>query len=147
MCRLGEVCCCLKANTRLEMDLRVEAAAANEEEEKTKNDVGVEVPKMYWEYTSENIRTLDWIDGESNRETEELEKRSIDTKKIASDIIQHFLRHAVRDGFFHAEMQQGNIVENESGQIDAKSCGIMGRLENKSKRFLGEILFGYIHRE
>jgi Predicted unusual protein kinase len=44
--------------------------------------------------------TLDWIDGVSIRETEELEKRSIDTKKIATDIIQHFLRHAVRDGFF-----------------------------------------------
>ena len=58
--------------------------------------MGFEVPKIYWDYTSENIMTLDWIDGVSIRETEELEKRSIDTKKIATDIIQHFLRHAVR---------------------------------------------------
>jgi ubiquinone biosynthesis protein len=86
--------------------------------------------------------TLDWIDGVSIRETEELEKRSIDTKKIATDIIQHFLRHAVRDGFFHADMHQGNIFVNESGQIVPIDFGIMGRLDNVSKRFLAEILFG-----
>ena len=91
--------------------------------------------------------TLDWINGVSIRETEELEKRSIDTKKIATDIIQHFLRHAVRDGFFHADMHQGNIFVNESGQIVPIDFGIMGRLDNVSKRFLAEILFGFIQRD
>ena len=85
--------------------------------------------------------------GVSIRETEELEKRSIDTKKIATDIIQHFLRHAVRDGFFHADMHQGNIFVNESGQIVPIDFGIMGRLDNVSKRFLAEILFGFIQRD
>ena len=60
-------------------------------------------------FTSENVMTLDWIDGVSIRETEELKKRNLNTNKIAEDIIQHFLRHAVRDGFFHADMHQGNI--------------------------------------
>ena len=129
------------------MDLRCEAAAANEYAENTKNDLGFEVPKIYWDYTSENIMTLDWINGVSIRETEELEKRSIDTKKIATDIIQHFLRHAVRDGFFHADMHQGNIFVNESGQIVPIDFGIMGRLDNVSKRFLAEILFGFIQRD
>ena len=55
--------------------LRFEAAAANEYAENTKNDAGFEVPKIYWDYTSENIMTLDWIDGVSIRETEELEKQ------------------------------------------------------------------------
>jgi len=113
--RLVEVVFLLKEITSLEMDLRFEAAAANEYAENTKNDLGFEVPKIYWDYTSENIMTLDWINGVSIRETEELEKRSIDTKKIATDIIQHFLRHAVRDGFFFFYMHQGNIFVNESG--------------------------------
>ena len=112
--KLVEVVFLLKEITSLEMDLRFEAAAANEYAENTKNDTGFEVPKIYWDYTSENIMTLDWIDGVSIRETEELEKRSIDTKKIATDIIQHFLRHAVRDGFFHADMHQGNIFNRVS---------------------------------
>ena len=145
--KLVEVVFLLKEVTNLEMDLRFEAAAANEYAENTKNDTGFKVPKIYWNYTSENIMTLDWIEGVSIRETAELEKRSIDPKKIASDLIQHFLRHAVRDGFFHADMHQGNIFINESGEIVPIDFGIMGRLDNLSQRFLAEILFGFIQRD
>ena len=145
--KLVEVVFLLKEVTNLEMDLRFEAAAANEYAENTRNDAGFKVPKIYWNYTSENIMTLDWVDGISIRETEELKKRSIDTKKIASDLIQHFLRHAVRDGFFHADMHQGNIFINESGEIVPIDFGIMGRLDKISQRFLAEILYGFIQRD
>ena len=115
--KLVEVVFLLKEITNLEMDLRFEAAAANEYGENTKNDEGFLVPKIYWNFTSENVMTLDWVDGVSIRETEKLGKKNIDAKKIASDIIQHFLRHAVRDGFFHADMHQGNVFINNNGQI------------------------------
>ena len=145
--KLVEVVFLLKEITNLEMDLRFEAAAANEYAENTKNDAGFKVPEIYWNFTSENVMTLDWIDGVSIRETEELKKRNLNTNKIAEDIIQHFLRHAVRDGFFHADMHQGNIFVNDSGQIVPIDFGIMGRLDNVSKRFLAEILFGFIQRD
>ena len=145
--KLVEVVFLLKEITNLEMDLRFEAAAANEYADNTKNDAGFKVPKIYWNFTSENVMTLDWVDGISIRETEELLKRNIDTKKIASDIIQHFLRHAIRDGFFHADMHQGNIFIDNSGQIVPVDFGIMGRLDKLSQRFLAEILFGFIQRD
>ncbi len=145
--KLVEVVFLLKEITNLEMDLRFEAAAANEYADNTKNDSGFNVPKIYWNFTSENVMTLDWIDGISIRENEELLNRNIDTKKIASDIIQHFLRHAIRDGFFHADMHQGNIFINNSGQIVPIDFGIMGRLDKLSQRFLAEILFGFIQRD
>ena len=145
--KLVDVVFLLKEITNLEMDLRFEAAAANEYAENTKNDTGFRVPKIYWNYTSENVMTLDWIDGVSIRETEELKKQNIDTNKIAEDIIQHFLRHAVRDGFFHADMHQGNVFVDRSGQIVPIDFGIMGRLDKMSKRFLAEILFGFIQRD
>ena len=133
--KLIEVVFLLKEITNLEMDLRFEAAAANEYAENTKNDAGFRVPQIYWNFTSENVMTLDWVDGVSIRETENLQKRNIDTKKIASDIIQHFLRHAVRDGFFHADMHQGNLFIDNNGQIVPIDFGIMGRLDKLSKRF------------
>jgi len=145
--KLVEVVFLLKEITNLEMDLRFEAAAANEYAENTKNDAGFSVPKIYWNFTGENVMTLDWIEGISIRETGELLKRNIDTKKIASDIIQHFLRHAIRDGFFHADMHQGNIFIDNSGQIVPIDFGIMGRLDKLSQRFLAEILFGFIQRD
>ena len=145
--KLVEVVFLLKEITNLEMDLRFEAAAANEYAENTKNDIGFRVPQIYWNFTSENVMTLDWVDGVSIRETEELKKRNLDTIKIAEDIIQNFLRHAVRDGFFHADMHQGNIFIDHNGHIVPIDFGIMGRLDKVSKRFLAEILFGFIQRD
>ncbi len=145
--KLVEVVFLLKEITNLEMDLRFEAAAANEYAENTKNDVGFRVPKIYWNFTSENVMTLDWVDGVSIRETEELKNRNLNTEKIAEDIIQNFLRHAVRDGFFHADMHQGNIFIDNNGHIVPIDFGIMGRLDKMNKRFLAEILFGFIQRD
>ena len=145
--KLVEVVFLLKEITNLEMDLRFEAAAANEYAENTKNDIGFNVPKIYWNYTSENVMTLDWVEGISIRETDELKKRDVNTKKLAEDIIQNFLRHAVRDGFFHADMHQGNILIDNDGHIVPIDFGIMGRLDKMSKRFLAEILFGFIQRD
>ena len=138
--KLVEVVFLLKEITNLEMDLRFEAAAANEYAENTKNDLGFKVPQIYWNFTGQNVLTLDWIEGVSIRETEILKNKNIDTNKIASDIIQHFLRHAVRDGFFHADMHQGNIFIDKNGHIVPIDFGIMGRLDKLNKRFLAEIL-------
>ncbi len=129
------------------MDLRLEAAAANEYSENTKNDLGFNVPNIYWNYTNESVLTLDWVDGISIRENDHLQKNNIDTKKLAEDIIQHFLRHAIRDGFFHADMHQGNLLINNEGQIVPIDFGIMGRLDKLNKRYLAEILFGFIQRD
>ena len=145
--KLVEVVFLLKEITNLEMDLRFEAAAANEYAENTKNDIGFRVPQIYWNFTSENVMTLDWVDGVSIRETEEIKKRDININKVAEDIIQNFLRHAVRDGFFHADMHQGNIFIDNNGHIVPIDFGIMGRLDKMSKRFLAEILFGFIQRD
>ena len=145
--KLIEVVFLLKEITNHEMDLRFEAAAANEYYENTKNDAGFKVPKIYWNYTSEEVLTLDWIDGVSIREKDVLKEKNIDIENIANDIIQHFLRHAVRDGFFHADMHQGNLLINESGQIVPIDFGIMGRLDKLNRRFLAEILFGFIQRD
>ena len=91
--------------------------------------------------------TLDWVDGISIRENDHLQKNNINTKKLAEDIIQHFLRHAIRDGFFHADMHQGNLLINNEGQIVPIDFGIMGRLDKLNKRYLAEILFGFIQRD
>ena len=82
------------------MDLRFEAAAANEYAENTKNDAGFKVPEIYWNFTSENVMTLDWIDGVSIRETEELKRRNLDTRKLAEDIIQHFFKTCCKGRLF-----------------------------------------------
>ena len=98
--KLVEVVFLLKEITNLEMDLRFEAAAANEYAENTKNDVGFKVPEIFWNFTSENVMTLDWVDGISIRETQELKNRNFNTEKIAENIIQSFSETCCKRWFF-----------------------------------------------
>ena len=145
--KLVEVVQLLREITNIEIDLRFEAAAANELYENTKNDIGFKVPKIYWNQTSKKVLCLDRIDGVSIREIEKLKTLNIDTKKLAKDIIQNFLKHAVRDGFFHADMHQGNLFVSKKGEIIPVDFGIMGRLNSTNKKYLAEILYGFIKRD
>jgi len=145
--KLVEVVQLLREITNVEMDFRFEAAAASELYENTKNDIGFNVPKIYWNQTSKKILCLDKIDGISIREVESLKLKNIDTKKLAKNIIQHFLRHAIRDGFFHADMHQGNLFVKNDGSIVPVDFGIMGRLDNNNRKYLAEILYGFINRD
>jgi len=145
--KLVEIVQLLREVTNIEMDLRFEAAAANELYENTKNDIGFKVPKIYWNQTSKRVLCLDKIDGISIREVENLELQKIDIKKIARDIIQHFLRHAIRDGFFHADMHQGNLFVTKDGSIVPVDFGIMGRLDKNNRKYLADILYGFIKRD
>ena len=101
--KLVEVIHLLKEITNVEMDLRFEAAAASELHKNTKNDNFIKVPKIYWNYTSKKILTLDKIQAISIREIDKLKQSSVDLKKLSRNLIQLFLKQAVRDGFFHAE--------------------------------------------
>ncbi len=145
--KLVDVINLLKQITNVEMDLRFEAAAAGELRENTVNDNGIKVPKIYWNYTSKRILTLDKIEGVSIREVEKLRKLNIDLRKISVNLIQLFLKQAVRDGFFHADMHQGNLFVDKEGNIIPVDFGIMGRLDKNNKKYLAEILYGFIERD
>ena len=145
--KLVEVVHLLREITNIEMDLRFEAAAANELYENTKSDNGFNVPKIYWNYTTKRILTLDKVEGVSIREHEKLKEQGINLKNLAENLIQHFLKQAVRDGFFHGDMHQGNLFVDFNGNIVPVDFGIMGRLDKHNRKFLAEILYGFIKRD
>ena len=145
--KLVEVVHLLREVTNIEMDLRFEAAAANELFENTKNDKGFKVPKIYWQFTSKKVLTLDKVDGVSIRDHDYLKQKNIELKVLAENLIQHFLRQAVRDGFFHADMHEGNLFVDDKGNIVPVDFGIMGRLDKYNKKYLAEILYGFIKRD
>ncbi|MDC0449373.1 2-polyprenylphenol 6-hydroxylase [Pelagibacteraceae bacterium] len=145
--KLVEVVHLLREITNIEMDLRFEAAAANELYENTKNDIGFNVPKIYWNYTSKKVLTLDKVKGISIREQKLLEDAGVNLKHLAENLIQHFLKQAVRDGFFHGDMHQGNLFVDEKGNIIPVDFGIMGRLDKYNRKYLAEILYGFIQRD
>ena len=145
--KLIEVVLLLKEITNIEMDLRFEAAAANELYENTKNDIGFNVPKIYWNFTSKKILTLEKVNGVSIREFSLLKEKGLDLKKLAENLIKFFLKQAVRDGFFHGDMHQGNLFVDSKGNVIPVDFGIMGRLDKNNRKYLAEILYGFIQRD
>ncbi len=137
----------LEQTTRIEMDLRLEAAALSEMAENIRDDPGFRVPSVDWERTGRDVITMEWIDGTRMGDVEGLRAQGLDLHALAETLIQSFLRHTLRDGFFHADMHQGNLFVDPSGMIVAVDMGIVGRLGRKERRFLAEILFGFITRD
>jgi ubiquinone biosynthesis protein len=144
--RLMETVATLRRSVAIEMDLRLEAAALSEMAENTKADPDFRVPKVDWDRTAKDVLTLDWIDGTPLNDRARLEAKGFDLKHLARAVIQTFLRHALRDGFFHADMHPGNLFVGDDGNLVFVDFGIMGRLGPKERRFLAEILYGFITR-
>jgi ubiquinone biosynthesis protein len=144
--RLIEVIETLRRSVTIEMDLRLEAAALSEMAENTKADPDFRVPAVDWNRTARNVLTLEWIDATPLSDRARLEAKGFDLKNLGRAVIQTFLRHALRDGFFHADMHPGNLFVDDDHKLVAVDFGIMGRLGPKERRFLAEILFGFITR-
>ena len=136
----------LEQSMKLELDLRMEAAALSEMAENIKDDPGFRVPRVEWSLTAREVLVTEWIDGTPISDVQTLVTRGLDTQALGDTVIQSFLRHAIRDGFFHADMHQGNLFVDSSGLVVAVDFGIMGRLGPKESMFLAEILHGFITR-
>jgi len=145
--RLRDVVNTLAASVAIELDLRMEGAAASELAQDTKNDREFRVPAIDWNRTSDRVLTSEWIDGTPIRDPAAVEAAGHDPKKIAVIVVQSFLTQALRDCFFHADLHPGNLFVDGAGRLVAVDFGIMGRLDPAMRRFLAETLAGFLARD
>jgi len=130
-----------------ELDLRLESSAASEFAANTVDDAGFSVPSIRWHLSGRRVMTLDWVEGESIGDNDALDAAGHDRRAIAARILQLFLNHALRDGFFHGDMHQGNLKIASNGDVIAYDFGIMGRIDEYTRRVYAEILFGFIRKD
>jgi ubiquinone biosynthesis protein len=145
--RFTEVVDTLIRSVTMEMDLRLEAAALSELGENTRDDPNFRVPKPDWELTGRNVLVAEWVDGVRLNDLAAIDAAGHDRVKLGQTVIQSFLKHTLRDGFFHADMHPGNLFVDAEGRLVAVDGGIMGRVGMKERRFLAEILLGFITRD
>lgn len=137
----------LARSVHLEMDLRLEAAALSEMAENSRDDPGFRVPSVDWPRTSKTILSMEWIEGIKVSKVDQIRGAGVDLERLAETVMQSFLRHAVRDGFFHADMHPGNLFVEPDGTLVAVDFGITGRLNEDERSFLARILYGFIRRD
>jgi ubiquinone biosynthesis protein len=130
-----------------ELDLRLEAGAAAEFREVAAKDGYLCVPEIDWTRSSKRVMTLDWIDGTPLTDLRALDKAGADRSELAIAITRGFLAAALDYGFFHADMHEGNLIYGKDGKLWIVDFGIMGRIGHKERRYLAEILYGFLRRD
>ena len=130
-----------------ELDLRLESSAASEFAANTAQDTGFSVPLIRWHLSDRRVMTLDWAEGVSIGDNAALDAAGHDRRAIAERVLQLFLNHALRDGFFHGDMHQGNLKVAPNGDVIAYDFGIMGRIDEYTRRVYAEILYGFIRKD
>ncbi len=130
-----------------ETDLRLEAGGADEL--RALNDTGryFRIPNVDWERTGRRVLTTDWVNGKPLTDVSALEGAHIDRAKIANTITRGFLTLAIEHGVFHADMHEGNIIITPDGEVALVDFGIIGRIGLNERRFLAEILQGFLKRD
>ena len=130
-----------------ELDLRMEASAADEFAANTKDDEGFRVPAMVWDLSARRVLTTEWVEGIPLGDVDAVLATGQDATEFATRILQTFLRHALRDGYFHADMHQGNLKRGPEGDLIALDFGIMGRIDTYTRKVYAEILMGFLRRD
>ncbi|MCB2115614.1 MAG: 2-polyprenylphenol 6-hydroxylase [Rhodobacteraceae bacterium] len=130
-----------------ELDLRLEAASASEFAANTEKDAGFQVPKPVWNLSSRRVMTLGWAEGIPLGDVAAIRAAGHDCVALSERVLQLFLSHALRDGYFHADMHQGNLKVAANGDIIAYDFGIMGQIDEYTRRVYAEILIGFIRRD
>ncbi|HXH53204.1 MAG TPA: 2-polyprenylphenol 6-hydroxylase [Sphingomicrobium sp.] len=130
--------------TLRELDLQREAASASELRENMVAEPGYFVPDIDWRRTARRVLTLEWLDGIKLNDREALIAAGHDCKALAATLVRAFLRQAVVDGFFHADLHHGNLFALPDGRVAAIDFGIMGRIDRQARIWLAEILYGLI---
>ncbi|OWU75649.1 2-polyprenylphenol 6-hydroxylase [Marinibacterium profundimaris] len=132
---------------RGELDLRLESAAASEFAATTKEDEGFRVPPIIWHLSGRRVMTLGWADGLALGDNDALDAAGLDRVRLSHNVLKLFLQHALRDGYFHADMHQGNLKVASNGDIIAYDFGIMGHIDEYTRRVYAEILYGFVRKD
>lgn len=132
---------------RYELDLKMEAAAASKLKDNFTGDSSLHIPNIYWQYTAENVLTIEWIDGVSIYNRSKILELGLDPIKVAANIAVIFFNMAYRDGFFHADLHPGNILVKKNGQIALLDFGIIGILPERDRIGIAEILYALLKRD
>ena len=132
---------------RLELDLRFEAAGADELREAMSLDPYMTAPRVVWDGVARRVLTLEWAAGEALSSGTVLNRPGLDRPRLAADLVRAFLTQALDHGVFHADLHEGNLFVDAAGRLVAVDFGIVGRLGAGERRYLAEILWGFLNRD
>lgn len=137
----------LADTVKAEMDLRLEAAAATELSENFTDEPMFRAPAIDWVRTGRRVLTLEKVVGARIDDVAKLDEYGHDRQTIMRIAAHAFFRQVFEHGFFHADMHPGNVFVRPDGGLVAIDFGIMGRLDQSTRDYLADMLFGMLTRD
>lgn len=110
-------------------------------------DKTVHIPKVYWEFSRRTILTLERVEGIKINTLAELESAGLDRSIIAQNGANAVLKQVFIDGFFHGDPHPGNIRVLENNVIAFLDFGVVGILDEETKRGLTGLLLAMIRKD
>ncbi len=144
---LSEMVAVFEQTVAMELDLRFEAAAAEECAGNMKDDSGIFIPKIEWNLTSQRVLTMERIRGIPMHDVMALKEQGHDPQALLQRAAESFFNQVFRDGFFHADLHPGNLFVLPDGRIALLDFGITGRLDWRDRIFLAEVLRGFLGKD
>ncbi|WP_394761115.1 2-polyprenylphenol 6-hydroxylase [Phenylobacterium sp.] len=133
--------------TLLELDLRLEAAGADELREVMALDGHMTAPRIVWDGVGKRVLTMEWAIGWPLSDPAALTQPGLDHQATADKLIRAFLAQALDHGVFHADLHEGNLFVAAPSQVTAVDFGIIGRIGPAERRYLAEILWGFLNKD
>ena len=131
----------------LELDLRLEAAGADELREVMAKDGYMSAPPIVWDGVARRVLTMEWARGWPLSDEASLTQPGLDRQALADNLIRAFLTQALDHGVFHADLHEGNLFAAAPASLTAVDFGIIGRIGPPERRYLAEILWGFLNRD
>ncbi len=131
-------------SVEMEIDLRFEAAGADELRRNFDDEPGFSVPAVDWQRTGRRVMTTEWVDATPINELDAIRADGVDLETTVATFAKVFFLQVFRDGFFHADLHPGNLFVDSDGVIHAVDFGIMGRLDKRTRQYLAEMLHGFL---
>lgn len=130
-----------------ELDLRLEAGGADQLKSISEKPGWFVIPAVDWDRTAQRVLTTGWVDGLPLTDPKALQQPGLERAGLATAITRGFLNQAIGHGVFHADMHEGNILITPDNRIALVDFGLIGRIGMDERRFLAEILWGFIRRD
>lgn len=127
------------ASIKREMDYNFEARNCEKLAQIHRDDEDIYIPKVYWEFTSKKILTLEMVEGVKISDIDEIKRRGWDCKKAAFIEAKAFMKQVFSYGFFHADLHPGNVFVLDKNTIAFVDFGIVGVLDRDTKKLINQI--------
>ena len=123
-----------------ELNFKLETANIIRFTEIFKSDKRIKVPKVYKEYSSSKIITMEFIQGIKVSKIEQLKKENINTKDVAKNGFALLCEQIFEHRFFHADPHPGNIFVTEDHKNALVDFGMMGTITKEEHKVLIELI-------